>query len=235
MANTYTTFPDSVQRFDLKTDVSAGIYSVWKQFNSYISNGQFANASALLQENTELQKCLIDGLYVNKLSKTVEEIEDLFLNKIQSFIHETVVHRGAWNSTAKYTKYNFVTYEHDGVVLTYECLSDGTPIGNKPTDTTYWVPRVIKGERGQSGLGLTPRGHWESAVQYYQDDLVSYNNVLWAAISDNIGLYPNDSSSVWYSVLSVNNILDDIKISNSEIDKIIDGTAELSDDKTGTE
>ena len=55
MANSYTTFPDSVQRFDLKTDVSADIYSVWKQFNTHIANGQFANASALLQGNPELQ------------------------------------------------------------------------------------------------------------------------------------------------------------------------------------
>lgn len=234
MANSYTTFPDSVQRFDLKTDVSADIYSVWKQFNTHIANGQFANASALLQGNPELQKCIIDGLYMNKLSKTLEEVEDLFLNKIQTFIHETVIHRGVWNAATKYSKYNFVTYENDGVVQTYECLSNSTPLGNRPTDTTYWVPRVIRGERGESGLGLTPRGSWDVATQYYKNDLVSYNNVLWAAMSDNSGLYPNDSSTVWYGVLSLNIILDDIKISNAEIDAIIDGTAELSDHKTGT-
>ena len=67
MANSYTSFPDSVQRFELKTDVSSSVYSDWKQFNTYVANGQFANATTLLQSNTELQKCIIDGNYINKL------------------------------------------------------------------------------------------------------------------------------------------------------------------------
>lgn len=234
MANTYTTFPDSVQKFDLKTDVSSSVYTDWKQFNTYIANGQFANASTLLQTNIELQKCIIDSNYMNTVSKTVEEIEDLFLNEIQSYIHETVINKGQWDVFTKYVKYNFVTYETDGVVQSYECLRDDTPLGTLPTNTTYWIPRVIRGERGASGIGLTPRGTWNSAVQYFQNDLVSYNNVVWAALEDNIGLYPNDSSQVWYSVLSMNIVLSDLKITNDEIDRIIDGTAILTDDKTGT-
>ena len=107
MANSYTTFPDSVQRFDLKTDVSSSVYSDWKQFNTYIANGQFANATLLLQANTELQKCVIDSVYINRISKTVEEVQDLFLNDVQSYIHETVINKGAWNASTKYTKYNF--------------------------------------------------------------------------------------------------------------------------------
>lgn len=235
MANSYTVFPDSVQKFELKTDVSSNVYTDWRQFNTYIANGQFANATTLLQSNTELQKCIIDSTYVNRLSKTVEEVQDLFLNNIQTYIHETVIDKGKWSNVVKYVKYNFVTYEIDGIVQTYECVRDDTPIGTVPTNTTYWIPRVIRGERGDSGYGLTPRGDWSSSVQYYKDDLVAYNNVLWAAIEDNIGLYPNDSSTVWYSVLSLNIVLSSLKISNSEIDKIIDGSATLTDDDTGTD
>lgn len=224
MANAYTTFPDSVQRFDLKTDVSSSVYDSWKQFNTYISNGQFANASTLLQSNTELQKCIIDGNYINQLSKTLEEVEDLFLNKIQTYIHETVIHRGAWSAAIKYTKYNFVTYPVNGVVQTFECLRDDTPIGTVPTNTTYWVIRTIRGEdgkQGASGTGLSPRGTWDGTIQYHQNDLVSYNNVLWAANSENIGHIPNNNSPVWYSVLSLDVFL---SITNSEIDIIMDGT-----------
>lgn len=234
MANSYTTFPDSVQRFDLKTDVSSSVYSDWKQFNTYIANGQFADATILLQSNAELQKCIIDSSYINKLSKTIEEVQDLFLNNIQTYIHETVIDKGEWDSITKYSKYNFVTYEIDNIVQTYECIRDDTPIGTLPTNTTYWIPRVIRGEKGETGLGLTPKGNWNSSTQYYKNDLVSYNNVLWAANEDNIGLYPNDSSTVWYSVLSLNIILSDLKISNDEIDKIINGTATSTDDNTGT-
>lgn len=233
MANSYTTFPDSVQRFDLKTDVSSSVYSDWKQFNTYIMNGQFTNAASLLQSNTELQKCIIDSSYINKLGKTIEEVEDLFLNEVQSYIHEIVVHRGEWSPTIKYVKYNFVTHTVGNIVQTYECLRDDTPIGVAPTNTTYWVPRVIRGDKGESGLGLTPRGEWNGFIQYYQYDLVSCNNVLWTANYDNIGYFPSDTSPVWTPVLSMNILYSSIKILNDEIDKIVDGTASLTDDNTG--
>jgi len=233
MANAYTTFPDSVQRFDLKTDVSSSVYNDWKQFNTHIANGQFANATTLLQNNAELKKCIIDSVYMNNVTKTVEEIEDLFLNNIQAYIHETVVHKGEWNAASKYVKYNFVTHTVGDIVQTYECLRDDTPIGVAPTNTTYWVPRVIRGDQGESGFGLTPRGEWNGFTQYYQYDLVSSNNVLWTANYDNIGYFPNDTSPVWTPVLSMNILLGSIKIKNEEIDKIIDGTASLADDDAG--
>ena len=234
MANSYTTFPDSVQTFDLHTDVSSSVYPVWKQFNTYIANGEFANASSLLQSNTELQKCIIDSVYVNKLSKTVEEIQTLFLNEIQEYIHETVIHKGEWNTTTKYVKYNFVTFGVDGITQTFECLRSDVPIGTPPTNTTYWIPRIIRGEKGESGFGLSPRGEWSAYTQYYQHDLVSYNNALWTANVDNIGYFPNDSSSIWTCALSMNIMYDTIKILNNEIDAIIDGTATLTDGNTGT-
>lgn len=236
MASMYTTFPDSVQTFEIKTDVSSSVYSAWKQFNTYIANGEFANATTLLQSNTELRKCIIDSGYINSLSKTIEELQDLFLNDIQSYIHETVIHKGLWNAVTKYNKYNFVTYSINGVMQTFECLRDDTPIGVAPTNTTYWVIRTIRGEDGEqgaSGAGLSPRGTWSIYEQYYQDDLVSYNNVLWAAKEDNIGLVPNDNSTIWYSVLSLNIVLSELKIQNSEIDAIMNGTAIETDDETG--
>lgn len=229
MANSYTTFPDSVQTFDLKSDVSSSVYPNWKQFNTYIANGQFTNATTLLQSNSELQQCIIDSIYMNKLTKTVEEIQDLFLNQIQTYIHETVIHKGEWSDRIKYTKYNFVTYEIYGGKQTFECLSNDTPIGTPPTNTTYWIPRTIKGEQGASGTGFTPRGVWSEYITYYKDDLVSLNNVLWVAKEDNIGQAPSNSSSVWYSVMSLNFLFSELKVQNEEIDAIMNGSAPLKD------
>ena len=238
MSNSYTTFPDSVQRFDLKTDVSSSVYSDWKKFNTNISNGEFANASSLLSSNPELQKCIIDNIYINKLSKTVEEIQSFFLDEVQKYIHETVIHKGDWSSKTKYVKYNFVTYPVNGVVQTFECLRDDTPIGTIPTNTTYWVIRTIRGtdgDKGESGTGLSPRGRWSANTQYYLHDVVAYNNVLWAANRDNAGYVPYDGSAVWYSVLSLNIVLGELKIHNNEIDAIFDGTATEIDDQTGND
>lgn len=238
MANSYTTFPESVQTFEIKTDVSSSVYPTWKQFNTHITNGEFAKAASLLQTNSELQKCLIDSMYVNRLSKTVEEVQTLFLNDVQTYIHETVIHKGDWNAVTKYTKYNFVTYPINGVVQTFECLKDETPIGTLPTNTTYWVIRTIRGtdgDKGESGTGLSPRGRWSVNTNYYKDDLVAHNNVLWAANRDNSGFVPYDGSAVWYSVLSLNIVLGELKIHNNEIDAIMDGTATEIDDETGND
>jgi hypothetical protein len=56
---------------------------------------------------------------------------------------------------------------------------------------------------------------------------------LWTANYDNIGYFPSDTSPVWTPVLSMNFLFDSLKIKNEEIDKIIDGTATLTDDNTG--
>lgn len=214
MANSYTTFPDSVQTFDIRTDVSSSVYSVWKQFNTCITNGEFANASYLLQSNTELQKCIIDSAYVNKLSKTVEEIQTLFLNEIQTYIHETIVNKGEWNATSKYVKYNFVTYPVNGIIQTFECLSDATPIATLPTNTTYWLPRIIQGEKGASGLGLSPRGVWNKTALYLVNDFVSHNNSFWQCLIQNSDNEPTESNSYWLCIANLTDVI------TSAIDKL---------------
>lgn len=225
MANAYTTFPDSVQRFDLKTDVSSSVYDDWKQFNTYIANGQFANATNLLQSNTELQKCIVDSVYVNQLTKTVEEVQDLFLNNIQTYIHETIVNRGEWNATTKYVKYNFVTYSINGIVQTFECLRDDTPIATLPTNTTYWIPRVIQGEKGAPGLGLTPRGIWNSNALYLVNDFVAHNNSFWQCITQNSNNEPTDANTSWLQLIDLSVMLNDL---SSDISDISTDISELS-------
>ena len=220
MANSYTSFPDSVQTFDIKTDVSSSVYSAWKQFNTYISNGEFANASSLLQSNTELQKCIIDSTYINKMSKTIEEVQDLFLNNIQSYIHETIINKGEWNATTKYVKYNFVTYPVNGIIQTFECLSDATPISTLPTNTTYWIPRVIQGEKGVSGLGLAPRGVWNNIALYLVNDFVAYGNSFWQCLNQNSNSEPSETNTNWLRLIDLN---DELSIALNDLHETILG------------
>lgn len=224
MANSYTTFPDNIQTFDLKTDVSSSVYTTWKQFNTYIANGEFANATNLLQTDTELQKCIIDSVYINKLSKTVEEIQALFLNEIQTYIHETVIDKGEWKPTIKYVKYNFVTYPVNGIFQTFECIRDDTPISTIPTNETYWIPRVIQGEKGESGLGLTPRGIWNDTSLYLVNDFVSYNNSFWQCLNQNNNSEPKDTNTNWLRLVDLS---ESITALSEEV------TKEISDAITG--
>lgn len=214
MANSYTNFPDSVQTFDLKTDISSSVYSDWVKYNSYISKGEFANATQLLQSNTELQKCIVDSVYMNKMSKTVEEIQKLFLNDVQRYIHETITNKGDWSSTVKYVKYDFVTYPVNGIVQTFECLSDATPISTLPTNTTYWIPRVIQGEKGASGLGLTPRGVWNNIALYMVNDFVSYDSSFWQCLNQNSNSEPSDTNTNWLRLI---NLSEELMIKINEV------------------
>lgn len=223
MANTYTTFPNSVQTFDLKTDVSSSVYATWKQFNTYIANGEFANATSLLQTNTELQKCIIDSVYINQLSKTVEEIQTLFLNEIQTYIHETIINKGEWNATTKYVKYNFVTYPVNGIIQTFECLRDDTPIATLPTNETYWIPRVIQGEKGNSGLGLTPRGIWNNTALYLVNDFVSHNNSFWQCLNQNNNNEPTNSNTNWLCLVDLSESITDAIIKHDTLVNTEDG------------
>ena len=232
MANSYTTFPESVQTFDLRTDVSSSVYTTWKQFNNYIANGEFANATNLLQTNTELQKCIIDSVYINKLSKTVEEIQTLFLNEIQTYIHETIIDKGEWDATTKYVKYNFVTYAVNGVIQTFECVRDDTPIATIPTDETYWIPRVIQGEKGESGLGLTPRGLWSDTALYLVNDFVSYNNSFWQCLNQNNNSEPTNSNRNWLRLIDLS--ADIIKLSE-EVSVDIDNAISEHNTQVNTE
>ena len=203
MANSYTTFPDSVQTFDIKTDISSSVYSDWIKYNSYISKGEFANAAQLLQSNVELQKCIVDSVYINQMSKTIEEVQNLFLNDVQRYIHETVIDMGEWNAATKYTKYNFVTYPINGVIQTFECLRDDIPIGTLPTNNTYWVPRIIQGEKGEPGLGLSPRGVWNRVSVYYKNDFVAYNNSFWQCLYQNTNSEPTTSNENWLQLIAL--------------------------------
>ena len=233
MANSYTTFPDSVQTFELKTDVSSSVYATWKQFNTYVANGEFANATNLLQTNMELQKCIIDSVYVNRLSKTVEEIQTLFLNEIQTYMHETIIDKGEWDATRKYTKYNFVTYPVNGIIQTFECLRDDTPIATLPTNATYWIPRVIQGEKGNSGLGLTPRGVWNDTALYLANDFVSHDNSFWQCLNQNNNSQPSESNTNW---LCLANLTDAITNTATGIaQKIVSDAITTHDLKVNTE
>ena len=226
-------FPDKISTMTRVQDVSASMKPYVDQYYTYYNRGDFENANAVITAHPELQHMIINAKIFNDMRDEIVAIERTYKDDIQNYIFQVVKNRGMWSSSAKYIKYNVVYYTVGVDKNPYMAIADDIPIGTLPTDINYWYPLSIKGEQGLPGLGLTPRGMWNEYVQYYQHDMVSYNNVLWAASEDNIGYFPNDSSSVWYSVLSLNIAYSSLKITNEEINKILDGTATLTDDDTG--
>lgn len=203
MSNTYpkytnSSFPDSIDQFDLFSDVTIDMLPYVKQYQSFYSSGDLNRASQLLIDHPEMKNMVINSSNLNRIIDAIKCIETLYSTDIQTYIMELVSYKGSYSSKQKYSKYDVVSYEDS---MMYMCISLNTPLATPPTDTSFWIPLSLKGDKGESGTGLSPRGKWDSETQYYKDDLVSYNNQLWAAKGDNINSLPNNDSTIWYSVL----------------------------------
>ena len=226
-------FPDTISTMTRVQDVSASMKPYVDQYYTYYNRGDFENANAVITAHPELQNMIINAKIFNDMRDEIVATQRTFRDDTENYIFNVVKNKGDWSPSVRYIKYNVVFYYVGTTKNPYMAIADNIPIGTLPTNINYWYPLSIKGEQGIPGLGLTPRGIWSEYIQYYQNDLVSYNNALWAANEDNIGYFPSDSATVWYSVLSINIAYESIKITNEEIDRILDGTATLTDTNTG--
>lgn len=225
-----STFPEAIDSIDNFVDITITTLPLAQQYYAKYNAGDIIGANKILEDNPQLKYSQINASTLNPIVDAIKAIERFYMSDVQQYLVEIVKYKGEWNSNAKYVKYNTVNYLNDSALVTFMCISNDTPIGTKPTNTTYWIPLTMRGEKGESGLGLTPRGVWSELTQYYTDDMVSYNNALWACREANVGYLPNVSSQVWYCVLSVDTVFSSMKILDSEIDAIIDGTAIPKDD-----
>lgn len=196
MSNTYTSFPESTQLFDLLEDVSIETFDTWTQYNTYWSTGNIDDASALYSSSDDLQKTILTAFQHNKLTKTVEAIQDFINNTWLSHVVQVVQNKGDWNQSTQYKRFDFVTYNGQS----YMGFSNSIPIGTIPTNTTYWVSYVLKGDAGAPGLNLAVMGEWNSSTTYTSNKMVTYNGSWWASIVSNTNSVPSDSNSNWLRI-----------------------------------
>lgn len=113
-------------------------------------------------------------------------------------------------------KFDIVTYPVDGVPQVFLVYGNNIEAGDVPTQhKDKFLQISIKGDRGDdgytpvkgvdyfdgaSGLGLTPRGEWIRNKEFYQYDMVSYNQSLWYCMENNLAEEPSDSSAVWKKI-----------------------------------
>ena len=223
-------FPDKVSTMTRVQDVSAAMKPYVDEYYTHYNRGDFDRANGVITAHPELLNMIINARIFNDLRDEIIATQRTFKDDVENYIFTVVKNRGTWSSSVRYIKYNVVFYTVDTLTTPYMAIADNIPIGTVPTNINFWYPLAIKGEQGESGLGLSPRGVWNENVKYYQHDMVSYSNALWAANEDNIGYFPNDTSTMWYKVLSINFAFGSIKITNDEIDRILDGTATSTDE-----
>lgn len=198
----YTQFPTAADTIDRKIDVSLDLLDDLKKYYNYVDTGNFAEIEKLLETNPRLSQCVVTSKDLNVLRDGMVAMQRWILNYIGEYLVQFSKPKGPWDKSTKYEKYNVVTFSIDQVVQTYIAFpksqtSLDIPIGTLPTDANYWTCITLRGEKGESGTGMTPRGIHTLGVQYYKDDLVSSDNAFWYAAVDNLDQVPNQSSTSW--------------------------------------
>lgn len=194
-------FPIAIDNFDKFLDPSASLMTAIQLYKSYYAQGNIVAAVGVLEQNPDLKRCIINAENLNQLRDAIISLERYYMNDIHSYLMNLVQWRGAWNALTAYEKYQVVSYTRNESTVIYMALANQVPVGILPTQTDYWIPITLRGERGVSGTGLSGRGNWSRTTEYYEDDWVVHNNTVWASRTTNTNSEPHDNSADWYAVI----------------------------------
>lgn len=200
-------FPEAIDDFSKFTDPSISQIALINQYYSKFQSGDIAGAAQILEDNPSLKTAILNAERLNKLRDGLIAVQRYYMDDVQEYLVEIVKNKGDWNNQTKYTKYDVVFYPIEGAEQAFMGISTEIPIGTLPTDQTYWVPLTMRGEQGASGIGLTPRGVWQSSVSYSQYDVVSYDDSLWYALQANSGQTPYSGSQYWEKFFLIPNYI----------------------------
>lgn len=201
----YSNFPDQpYDTYEYMHDMTFDLLGLASQYESLVINKRFDEAAQFLIDNPSLNRIYFNAEKYNKLVDSIRSTQRLYSSDVQTYILELVQNKGAYSNSIKYTKYNVVNYDS----MVYMCTSLDTPLGTLPTNTKYWYPLSIKGERGYSGFGLSFDGVYNSKTTYNSDSAVSYGTCLYASTSDdNLGHTPSKSSIYWELVIDFQDLI----------------------------
>lgn len=214
---------------ELSEDIHIGEKSLWIQFQSSLSNGDYTTASNILRLNSSLGNKVINADKINQQSQGLEYLEtnikdniDVFLNtlliNLQTDINN-LVNKGNFELNQTYYTNNIVTYNNQSF------LSLKQQTGNIPTnDYISWVYLDLVGDVGYSN-DLIYRGRYSSEISYSKNNVVSMRindsniyNALYVSMTDSNTDNPTNSNN-WQIIMKMDinsqkiNILDSQPIS----------------------
>ena len=158
----FTNFPTAADTIDRKIDVSLDLVNDLQKYYDYIDAKDFESVQKLLTENPRLSQCVITSKDLNVLRDGMVAMQRWILNYIGEYLVKFSKPKGTWNKDTKYEKYNVITYTVGNAIQTYIAFPKSQttldiPIGTLPTDNNYWTCITLRGEKGESGSGMTPR------------------------------------------------------------------------------
>lgn len=202
---TETNFPEEVDNLTRMSDLSFEDLPLVQQYYSYYNSGNLSGANALLEANPTLKTKIFNAAKFNKLSDGIGAVQQYFKENLQDYLNEQLTYAEEYNPSTTYKKTNIVSYNGEGFI----CRKD-TSIGVAPINgqsTPNWGLIAKQGIQGASGTGLSPRGVWDSTLDYFIDDCVADNNSLWQCVTSNINSKPSTTNNDWLELVSFANLI----------------------------
>lgn len=202
----FTSFPDAIQKFVTMLDMTADDADAVANFQEAMEEGNVDAANQYYSTIANADQKFLDSVKVNTILDTCMALERFYISDIEPYIQNKQAgwqntvdqfdYKGNYAAGTQYEVNNFVSYSTAGENQVYICINRPS-VGTPPTVETYWRVMTIKGDTGVSGAGLTFKYGWVSSTNYYVDDVVSYNNIVWNCIKDNKNVMPGSDDTTW--------------------------------------
>lgn len=208
----FTNYPGELDNITLKSNITnATDAQLVAQIQASILAGDFANASAILNANPQLNGKIFNANDYNQIRDAILALERFYNSDIKNYITEKQAtwvaevdkfnYKGVYSPTTQYYKNNMVDYTTTEGTFLYLCIQQ-PDTGIAPTNTNYWRILTLRGERGLSGEGLSFAWVWDSTMEYNVNDVVVYGNKWWVSTQVNRGQQPSNGSAYWTEILT---------------------------------
>lgn len=208
----FTNYPGELDNITLKSNITnATDAQLVSQIQASILAGDFANASAILNANPQLNGKIFNANDYNQIRDAILALERFYNSDIKNYITEKQAawgaevdkfnYKGVYSPTTQYYKNNMVDYTTTEGTFLYLCIQQ-PDTGIAPTNTNYWRILTLRGERGLSGEGLSFAWVWDSTTEYNTNDVVVYGNKWWVSTQVNRGQQPANGSAYWTEILT---------------------------------
>lgn len=206
-------FPNSLDSFINYVNITAADGPLIRQYLEAMQQGNQVEASNIFTQIPAGTQKLITAQGLNKIVQATLALErfwntDIFpqienLQQSWENLINRLSYKDTWSSGTAYDQNNIVDYTVNGQQLLFIAILE-PPTGTPPTNTTYWRQITMQGLQGPSGESWAYRGEWDAAQEYTDNDVVSYDGVLWHAKQTNVNRQPNQSPDYWELMLMPN-------------------------------
>lgn len=190
-------FPDAIDNLWMVKDIDSP--EIKAKIDTYLNlaKNDMQSAKDYLLQNQELKDYMTNADFINRIVQSVIAMQRFYMSDFKEYIATAIKYVGEWQPNTQYDVLEVVEFES----LLYMSISNEININSLPIDENFYIKITIKGDKGDPGLNLSPRGYWDAQLPYYQYNLVVHNNILYYASVDNVGQEPYEGSQYWVGVL----------------------------------